>query len=86
MPLRSGLSGWMHGARPYLISGVAAIALAATIATFTIVAVASRAFAAYYAIQAVIALRTTTGAARKLGYGALAAVMAAITLLAQPTA
>jgi hypothetical protein len=76
----------MHGARPYLISGVAAIALAATIATFTIVAVASRAFAAYYAIQAVIALRTTTGAARKLGYGALAAVMAAITLLAQPTA
>ncbi len=79
-----GLADWMHGARPYLVSGAAAIALAATVATFTIVAIASRAFAAYYAIEAVIALRTTTGTARKLGYGALAVVMAAITLLAEP--
>ncbi len=79
-----GLSDWMQGARPYLVSGVAAIALAATVATFTIVAVASRAFAAYYAIEAIIALRTTTGFARKFGYGTLAVIMAAITLLAQP--
>lgn len=79
-----GLSGWMTGNRPYLISGAAAIALAATTPTLTIVTIASRAFAAYYAFQAVIALRTTDGMPRKIGYGALAMVMVAITLLAQP--
>ncbi len=75
---------WMRGARPYLASGVAAIALAATVQTFTIVAVASRAFAAYYAIQALIALRTTPGTVARIGYGALAALMTAVTLLAEP--
>ncbi len=79
-----GLVGWMRGSRPYLVSGAAAIALAATVQTFTIIAVASRAFAAYYAIQAVIALRTSQGRWSRLGYGALAALMVAITLLAQP--
>ncbi len=79
-----GLSRWMHGPRPYLVSGGAAIALAATVQTFTIVAIASRAFAAYYALQAVIALRTSDGVARRVGYGALAAVMAAVTLFAAP--
>lgn len=79
-----GLANWMHGARPYLISGAAAIVVAATLPTFTVVVVASRAFAAYYAIQSVIALRTTQSPARKLGYGALAGVMAAIAVLAQP--
>lgn len=79
-----GLTHWMRGPRSFLVTGVAAIALAATVQTFTIITVASRAFAAYYAIQAVIALRTADGAARKLGYGALAALMLAITLLAQP--
>jgi hypothetical protein len=49
-----------------------------------IVAIASRAFAAYYCVQCVIALRTCNGAARQLGYGALAVSMAAITLFAQP--
>ena len=79
-----GLSKWIHGRRSYLISGAAAIILAAAVPTFTIIAVASRAFAAYYGIQAVVALRTSEGAARKLGYGALALLMAAITLLAKP--
>lgn len=79
-----GLSTWMRGPRPFLISGIAAVALAATVPTFTIVAVASRAFAAYYALQAVIALRTSPGLPRKIGYGALALVMLAITLLAEP--
>ncbi len=55
------LSSWMHGPRPYLASGIAAIVLAATVPTYTIVAVASRAFAAYYALQAVLALRTSHG-------------------------
>lgn len=79
-----GLTHRMRGARPFLVTGVAAIALAATVQTFTIIVVASRAFAAYYAIQAVIALRTSDGAAHKIGYGALAALMLAITVLAQP--
>lgn len=78
------LSGWMRGPRPFLVSGLAAIILAATVPTFTIVAVASRAFAAYYALQAIVALRTSHGVGRKLGYGTLAAVMVAITVLAQP--
>lgn len=79
-----GLSSWMKGPRPFLVSGVAALALAATVPTFTIVAVASRAFAAYYAIIAVVALRTCEGWPRKLGYGVLAALMLAIAALAEP--
>ncbi len=79
-----GLSRWMHGPRPFLFSGAAAIALAATVPTYTIVAVASRAFAAYYAIQAVIALRTTGSWPKRIGYGALALLMIAITLFAEP--
>ncbi|MEO8690522.1 MAG: hypothetical protein ABI611_20175 [Solirubrobacteraceae bacterium] len=79
-----GLAHWMRGPRPYLATGAAAIALAATVQTFTIIAVASRAFAAYYAIQALLALRTSAGPARRFGYGALAILMAAITLLAEP--
>lgn len=65
-------------------AGIAAIALAATVPTYTIVAVASRAFAAYYALQAVLALRTSHGSGRKLAYGTLAVLMAAITVLAKP--
>lgn len=79
-----GLWDRMTGHRPYLVSGVAAIALAATVPTFTVVVVASRAFAAYYALEAVIALRTSSGWARKIGYGLLALVMAAIAALAEP--
>ena len=72
------------GNRAYVISGIAAVALALTVPTLTVVAIASRAFAAYYAIQCVLALRTSDGIARKLAYGALAAVLVAITLLAKP--
>lgn len=79
-----GLSSKMKGAWPFLISGLAAAALAATVPTYTVVAVASRAFAAYYACQALVALRTSEGLARKAGYGTLATLMIAITLFAQP--
>ncbi len=79
-----GLSSWMTGPRPFLVSGVAALALAATVPTYTIVAVASRAFAAYYAVICVVALRTCEGRARKVGYGLLAALMVAIAALAEP--
>ncbi len=69
---------------PYLITGVAAIVLALTVSTSTIVVVASRAFAAYYAVQCLVALRTSDGAARRAGFGVLGAVMLAIALLAEP--
>ncbi len=68
----------------FLLSGAAAIALAATVETYTIVAVASRAFAAYYALQALLAFRTCTGRARRLGYAVLGVLMLAIALLALP--
>lgn len=79
-----GLNRWFKGPRPYLISGAAAIGLAATVPTLTIVAIASRAFAAYYALQAVIAMRTSTGPVRKTGFGVLALVMLAVTVFAEP--
>lgn len=82
--LRGLLGGAMRGGRAYLWSGLVAIILCWTIDTFLIIAIASRAFAAYYAIQAVIALRTAEGLPRRVGYGVLAAIMAAIALLARP--
>lgn len=81
-----GLSKWFHGRRPYLVSGAAAIILAATVPTLTIVAIASRAFAAYYALQAVVAVRTAHGIARKIGFAAFALLMLAIAILATPAA
>ena len=84
--LRRLLPGPMRGARPYVASGAGAILLVWTVPTFTIIAVASRAFAAYYAIQCVIAARTSGRRLARLGYGLLALALAAITLLAEPAA
>jgi hypothetical protein len=80
----TGLSSWFSGPRPYLISGAAAIAIAATIPTLVLVTIASRAFAAYYAVEAAIAFRTTSGFFRKCGFALLAVILLAITLFAQP--
>ena len=80
----SGLFTWMHGPRAYLVSGVTAVALAATVDTGVIIVIASRAFAAYYAIRAVIAMRTSTGRVRQVGYAALALTLFVITLFAEP--
>ena len=74
----------MRGVRPYLVSGVLAILLVWVTPTFTLIVVASRAFAAYYALQCVVALRTSRGLSAKLGFGALALVLAAIAALAEP--
>lgn len=63
---------------------MAAIILLWIVGTFAIIAIASRAFAAYYSLQAVIALRTSEGVWRKLGYGVLAVVLAVIALFAEP--
>lgn len=78
-----GLNRWFNGPRPFLISGAAAIALAAFVPTLTIVAIASRAFAAYYVLQAVIAMRTSNDLPRKIGFGTLALVMLAVTIFAE---
>lgn len=78
------LPSLMAGPRPFVLSGIAAVVLIWSIPTFTIIAIASRAFAAYYALQCVVALRTSERAYAKAGFGLLAVVLAAITLLARP--
>ena len=77
--------GWttFTGRRAYLLLGVVAAALVATLDTYAIVVIASRAFAAYYALQCLVAGRTSRGAAR-CGYTVLALLMAAIAVLARP--
>ena len=74
----------MTDKRAYVLSGVAAIILCWTVDTAVIIAIASRAFAAYYCLQCIIAMQTSRGLPRRLFYGSLAVVLAAITLLAQP--
>jgi hypothetical protein len=78
--------GWapLQGRRRYLVVGGAAAVLAATLGTSEIIVVASRAFAAYYALQCVVALRTSGRLWPRMGYGVVALVMVAITVLAQP--
>jgi hypothetical protein len=78
--------GWapIRGRRRYLLVGGAAAVLAATLGTSIIIVVASRAFAAYYALQCVVALRTSNRVQARVGYGLLALLMVAITFLARP--
>lgn len=82
--LRSMVPRWMTGARGYIANGVPAIILVWTVPMSVIITIASRAFAAYYCAQCLVAMRTCDGTARKVGYGALAALMAAVTVLAVP--
>ncbi len=51
--------------------------------TDVIIVVASRAFAAYYALQCVVALRTSDRLGARIAYGALAILLLVITLLAK---
>jgi hypothetical protein len=78
--------GWrrLQGRPGYVAIGVAAAVLAATLGTVVIVVVASRAFALYYALQCLVAARTSTRPAGRAGFGALAVVMAAIAAFATP--
>jgi hypothetical protein len=78
--------GWapLRGRRRYLLVGGAAAVLAATLGTSVIIVVASRAFAAYYALQCAVALRTSNRRSTRVAYGVLALLMVAITLLARP--
>ena len=68
----------------YVLSGAAAIVLVWLMPFFALVTLASRAFAAYYAIECVIALRTSTRPLPRAGFGALAVLMAAIAVFARP--
>ncbi len=74
----------LDGTPSYLISGAAAVVMIWAIPLLTLVTVASRAFAAYYLVQCVIAVATSSRVAQRFGFGSLAAVMAAIALFAQP--
>ncbi len=76
----------MKGVRPYLFSGVVAILLVWAIPTFTLIVIASRAFAVYYALQCLAAARTSDKLAANVSFGGLALVLAAITILAEPPA
>jgi len=69
---------------PYLVTAVAVSALSWSIDLFTLVVVASRAFAAYYCVQSVVAMLTSTHPARRAGFAALATVLMAIALFAVP--
>ena len=82
--LRAQSPRLLKSGRAYLLSGVAAIAMIWTIPTFTIVTIASRAFAAYYCLQCVLALRTASSGLARIGFATLAGVMGLITLFAQP--
>lgn len=67
----------------YLVLTSAGIALTWSADLFSIIAYASRAFAAYYALQAALAALRSEGA-RSYGFWALAALGVAITLLGTP--
>jgi hypothetical protein len=68
----------------YIIMGSGSILLAWSASTFQIVALASRAFALYYAIQCLVAFTIAENALRKFLIILLALVLLAITLFATP--
>ena len=73
----------MRGAIPYVLSGSVAIALIWSTSTFTLVTIASRAFAAYYCLQCLTAAATASSRPRQAGFGLLAAILLAILLFAE---
>lgn len=82
--LRAELPRLFASGRSFVFTGAVAIALIYTIPLLTLIAVASRAFAAYYCLQCVVAASTATSGAKRVGFAALALVMAAIALFARP--
>lgn len=68
----------------YLVLGALAIAVVWIFSTLALVAVASRAFAAFYLLQCVRAAASARGIARTAGYCMLAAAMLFVLLLASP--
>lgn len=70
--------------RAYIIIGVGAIILTWTADTFTVLALASRAFAFYYFLQCLVALTVPAHQVKKLLFVALSLVLAFITVFAVP--
>ncbi|MFC4701375.1 hypothetical protein ACFO4O_14490 [Glaciecola siphonariae] len=68
----------------YLLIGMAAVALTWTVDTFTVLALASRAFALYYFLQCLVALTVTSNIGLKLFFTLMACILAFITLFAVP--
>lgn len=68
----------------YLSIGGASILLIWVTPTFTIIALASRAFAAYYSLQCLLAMRTAEKTRSKVGFGLLSALTMAIAIFAIP--
>lgn len=68
----------------YLVLVAAGIGLTWTSDIFSIISYASRAFAGYYALQAALAALRVEPGPRRIGYWALAALGAAITVLGTP--
>jgi hypothetical protein len=69
---------------PYLLTAVAASILSWSVDLFTLVVIASRAFAAYYCVQALVAMRTSERRVRQAGFAALSLVLLGISLFAEP--
>lgn len=68
----------------YLLICLSAIGLRWGATTFTILALASRAFAFYYLIQCVVAISVSDKVGHKALFGSLAIVLAFVTLFATP--
>jgi hypothetical protein len=67
----------------YAGTAVAVSLLVLAVDLFTLVVIASRAFAAYYCVQSVVAARTASGA-RRYAFVAMATVLLGIVLFAKP--
>ena len=68
----------------YLAVGLAAIALAWTGSTFTIIALASRAFAFYYLMQCVVAFTVCRNSAERARFIGIGAILAFVLIFAVP--
>jgi len=67
-----------------LFVGAGAIALTWSAETFTILALASRAFAFYYFLQCLVAITVSRSLAQRTGFGLVAVALAFITVFAVP--
>ena len=68
----------------YLAVGAGAIALTWAVDTFEVIALASRAFAFYYLLQCLVAISVAKTATRKAAFGAIAAILAFVTIFGEP--
>ena len=82
--LREASSGRIAPRWGYLAVGLAAMALAWTGSTFTIIALASRAFAFYYLMQCVVAWSVCRNNRERMKFVAIGTVLAFVLIFAVP--